>query len=79
MRRRVISAGPGSLRFNPELLDWLATEFVRRGWSIKSMHRLLMTSEAYQMASAFDHPGIARRIRRVNIRGAFPNADWKPR
>ena len=41
----------------PELLDWLATEFVRRGWSIKSMHRLLMTSEAYQMASAFDHPG----------------------
>ncbi len=41
----------------PELLDWLATEFVRRGWSIKSMHRLLMTSEAYQMASVFDHPG----------------------
>ena len=41
----------------PKLLDWLATEFVRRGWSVKSMHRLLMTSEAYQMASAFDHPG----------------------
>ena len=42
---------------SPELLDWLATEFVRRGWSVKSMHRLLMNSEAYQMASAFDHPG----------------------
>ena len=41
----------------PELLDWMATEFVRRGWSVKSMHRLLMTSEAYRMASAFDHPG----------------------
>ncbi len=35
----------------PELLDWLAVEFVERGWSIKAMHRLMMTSEAYQMAS----------------------------
>ena len=41
----------------PELLDWLATEFVRDGWSVKSMHRLLMNSEAYRMASAFDHAG----------------------
>ena len=37
---------------HPELLDWLATEFVRRGWSIKAMHRLIMTSESYQMASS---------------------------
>jgi mono/diheme cytochrome c family protein len=37
---------------HPELLDWLATEFVERGWSIKAMHRLMMTSEAYQMANA---------------------------
>ena len=36
---------------HPELLDWLATEFVERGWSVKSMHKLLMTSQAYQMAS----------------------------
>jgi len=36
---------------HPELLDWLAVEFVERGWSIKQMHRLVMTSEAYQMAS----------------------------
>ena len=35
----------------PELLDWLALEFVERGWSMKAMHRLMMTSEAYQMAS----------------------------
>ena len=39
---------------HPELLDWLATEFVRRGWSIKQMHRLIMTSQVYQMSSAFD-------------------------
>ena len=36
---------------HPELLDWLAVEFMDRGWSIKQMHRLMMTSEAYQMAS----------------------------
>ena len=37
---------------HPALLDWLAVEFMDRGWSVKEMHRLLMTSEAYQMASA---------------------------
>src|SRR5258708_4791222 len=34
---------------HPELLDWLATEFVERGWSVQSMHRLMMTSQAYHM------------------------------
>ncbi|HXB70981.1 MAG TPA: PSD1 and planctomycete cytochrome C domain-containing protein [Candidatus Acidoferrales bacterium] len=38
---------------HPELLDWLATEFVRQGWSVKQIHRLIMTSETYKMASAF--------------------------
>jgi hypothetical protein len=42
---------------HPELLDWLAVEFMNRGWSIKQMHRLLMTSEAYQMASQFNDDG----------------------
>ena len=41
---------------HPELLDWLAVEFMDRGWSVKELHRLLMTSEAYQMASANDDP-----------------------
>jgi hypothetical protein len=36
---------------HPELLDWLAVEFVERGWSVKAMHRLLLTSNAWQMAS----------------------------
>ena len=36
---------------HPELLDWLATEFTARDWSLKSMHRLLMTSRAYRMSS----------------------------
>jgi hypothetical protein len=42
----------GSLPTHPELLDWLATEFVRNGWHIKPMIRLLMTSAAYQQSSA---------------------------
>jgi cytochrome c553 len=33
---------------NPELLDWLAGEFIARDWSLKSLHRLLMGSAAYQ-------------------------------
>ena len=40
---------------HPMLLDWLAVEFMDRGWSIKEMHRLLMTSEAYQMASMYEN------------------------
>lgn len=36
---------------HPELLDWLAAEFVQQGWSVKSMHRLMMTSQVYQRSS----------------------------
>ncbi len=47
----------GDTPTHPELLDWLAVEFRNRGWSAKQMHRLIMTSEAYQMASAYDDAG----------------------
>src|SRR5262249_36152463 len=36
---------------HPELLDWLASEFVERGWSMKAMHRLILTSNTYRMSS----------------------------
>ncbi len=36
---------------HPELLDWLASEFVAKGWSMKAMHRIMLTSDAYRMAS----------------------------
>jgi hypothetical protein len=36
---------------HPELLDWLAVELVRQGWSIKKMHRLIVTSATYQESS----------------------------
>ena len=45
----------GDLPTHPELLDWLAVEFMDQGWSTKSLHRLIMTSEAYQMASAYEN------------------------
>ena len=37
---------------HPELLDWLAREFVRQGWSLKAMHRLMVTSSTYRQSSA---------------------------
>jgi hypothetical protein len=36
---------------HPELLDWLAIEFVKHGWSIKWLHRQIMQSQAYQLAT----------------------------
>jgi mono/diheme cytochrome c family protein len=39
---------------NQPLLDWLAVEFVARGWSVKELHRLILLSNTYQMSSAYD-------------------------
>ncbi|MFM7606789.1 MAG: DUF1553 domain-containing protein, partial [Prosthecobacter sp.] len=41
----------GSPPSHPELLDWLATEFIRSGWSMKHMHRLIMLSKVYRRTS----------------------------
>ena len=45
---------------HPELLDWLAGEFVRGGWSIKKLHRVMMLSSAYQMDSRFQNERAAQ-------------------
>jgi mono/diheme cytochrome c family protein len=37
---------------HPELLDWLAAEFVEHGWSVKHMHRVMLASNAYRMSCA---------------------------
>jgi hypothetical protein len=44
----------GDRPVSPELLDWLASEFIRRKFSMKEMHRLIVTSEAYKRASSGD-------------------------
>lgn len=43
--------GQGSYPSHPALLDWLSNEFIRSGWDIKHMLRLIVTSEAYQRSS----------------------------
>ena len=40
---------------HPELLDWLAVEFMKQGWSLKQLHKLIVTSATYQQSSAFTH------------------------
>jgi hypothetical protein len=41
---------------HPELLDWLAAAFVKKGWSIKELHRVILSSEAYRRSSAHPNP-----------------------
>jgi hypothetical protein len=60
----------GAAPENQPLLDWLATEFVRTGWDIKAMHRLIMTSSAYrQQAGENGFP--LRRIDAESIRDSI--------
>lgn len=50
----------GAAPTHPDLLDWLAVEFVARGWSIKQLHRLIVTSATYQQASEVRPEHLAR-------------------
>ncbi|RFC43551.1 MAG: DUF1553/Planctomycete cytochrome C/NPCBM/NEW2 domain-containing protein [Verrucomicrobia bacterium] len=45
----------GDLPSHPELLDWLACEFLRSGWSLKAVHRTLLLSRAYKQSSTATH------------------------
>jgi len=45
---------------HPELLDWLADEFVKSGWSIKHIQRLILTSNTFQQSSQPQPEGLAR-------------------
>ena len=45
---------------HPELLDWLGREFIRRGWSMKAMHRLIMTSATYRQSAVRPMPEVAK-------------------
>jgi hypothetical protein len=46
----------GEMPSNPELLDWLATEFVRTSWDVKAMQRLIVTSATYRQSSKVTQP-----------------------
>ena len=51
-----LSGGPS----HPELLDWLAVQFIKHKWSIKAMHRLIVTSRTYRQRSVHDNPAAQR-------------------
>ncbi len=40
---------------HPELLDYLASRFIKSGWSVKEMHRLIMSSQAYRRSTEYQH------------------------
>ncbi len=46
----------GTRPSHPELLDWLASEFIARGWSVKALHRIILTSATYRQSSGSGQP-----------------------
>ena len=44
---------------HPKLLDWLARDFMKHGWSLKHLHRLILTSRTWQLSSADTEAGVA--------------------
>lgn len=48
----------GSPPTHPELLDWLATDFMTHGWKMKRLHKLIMMSNVYQMSSRIEGAGV---------------------
>ena len=59
---------------HPELLDWLATEFVRDGWQLKPLHRLIVLSSTYRQASQSGPRNAERRHARARGRG-WPSSE----
>ncbi|MBL8808990.1 MAG: DUF1549 domain-containing protein [Planctomycetaceae bacterium] len=58
---------------HPELLDWLAAEFMEHGWSLKHLHRLILTSSAWRQSSVRrpEHDAVDpdnRLLARMNVR-----------
>jgi hypothetical protein len=50
----------GSKPTHPELLDWLASDFVKHGWSLKHLHRRIMLSATYQLSSVADSDNLKK-------------------
>jgi hypothetical protein len=50
----------GSPPTHPELLDYLAAQFTQNGWKLKALHKMIMTSQAYQMSSSLNEAGFAK-------------------
>jgi hypothetical protein len=57
----------GARPTHPELLDWLATEVIRQGWSLKAMHRLIVTSATYRQSAHATPEQLARDPRNERL------------
>ena len=68
----------GSEPTHPKLLDWLATEFVRTGWDLKNLHRLILTSETYRQCGSLPAEGPERERWQKQLE-IDPNATWLAR
>ena len=63
----------GAKPTHPELLDWLAAEFMQHGWSVKHIHRLIVTSATYRQSSA------AADVRRLRLKSRNPKSEIRNR
>lgn len=50
----------GTTPTHPELLDYLAAHFIEQGWSVKEMHRLIMSSATYRLSTTEDQASLAK-------------------
>jgi len=66
----------GSRPSNPELLDWLATEFMARNWDMKAIHRMIVTSATYKQTSNAT-PALQKRDPQTSCWHAARGSDWK--
>ena len=68
----------GSPPTHPELLDWLASEFIAGGMKLKSLHKLIVTSSTYRMSA---RPGSNRATRDPgnDLFGPSSCGGWRPR
>ncbi len=62
----------GAKPTHPELLDWLASEFIARGWSVKQMHKLMLMSATYQQSSNAE-----RGTRSAEQGGTVPRSEFR--
>jgi hypothetical protein len=62
----------GAKPTHPELLDWLATEFVQQKWSIKTLHKVILTSSVYRQSSRFNPAALSERDPDNALLSRFP-------
>ena len=81
---RGIVATPSDFGFNggppshPELLDWLASDYIDDGWRLKPIHRLIVLSATYRQSSRLDDGGRRPSTATTACSGGCPRAGWRP-